>query len=351
MSRAFLFSLGLVSFLAFTAPLGWADPAPPIPPVPKFTVGESQLIPVIGKNTWYVNDSVFPWLPDKAGTGRVAFWGDGCVIRYSGPDILHLAPPADNKTVTVTDAPGTNGDWHRNGGWMLTATRTDDGTLVGFVHGEDHQFADTKYGEWNSTGVWTSQDDGVTWINQGEVVGRKKPDVHGFGGMALNECLWDAAHKRWLGYSGPYAFVSSDPHAMPGTWRGYHDGDFTQPVDVNADMPALTPAPGLEHAGVTWGGLTYNSYLKQYIMTWETGKAMKAAFSPDGVNWGPVTTLVDGTAPGGLNGDVSYTFIAGDTVTISGQDCYVVYMLYPATGKAASGNRKDMIRRPLHFKL
>jgi hypothetical protein len=319
-------------------------------PVPKFTVGDAEVIPVIGKHTYYINDSAFPYLTDKEGTGRIAFWGDGIVIRYAGPDIEHLAPPPGNGTVTVTNAPGKDSSWHANGGWMLTATRTADGTLVGFVHGEDHKFADGKYGEWNSTGVWTSTDDGVSWTNQGEVVGSKKPDVHAFGGMALNECVWDAPNKRWLGYSGPYAFISSDPLGLPGTWYGFHDGDFTQPVDVGARMPPLTPAPGLEHAGVRWGGLTYNTYLKQFILTWDGGKSVKAAFSPDGIHWGPVTTLFQETLPGALGDDVTYPFIAGDTDTLSGQDCYLMYMLHPP-GKTVSGNRKDMIRRPLHFEL
>ncbi len=219
---------------------------------------------------------------------------------------------------------------------MLTATHIADGTLVGFVHGEDHSFDDGKYGEWNSTGVWTSQDDGLTWINQGEVVGSKKPATHGFGGMALNECLWDAANKRWLGYSGDYAFASSDPHGLPGTWFGYHDGTFSQPVDVNAPVPPLTPVPGLEYSGITWGGFTYNSYLKQFILTWESNKAVKAVFSPDGITWGPVTTLYHDEEPGAQGDAITYPFIAGDTDTASGQDCYLVYMYHPPGEKTES---------------
>ena len=113
--------------------------------VPKFTVGDPQVIPVVGKKTYYINDSTFPFLPDKAGTGRVALWSDAVVIRYAGPDIQHMAPPPGNAPVTATDAPAMDGFWHANGGSMLTATRLDDGTLVGFVHGEDHRFAEKKF--------------------------------------------------------------------------------------------------------------------------------------------------------------------------------------------------------------
>jgi hypothetical protein len=113
--------------------------------VPSFTVGDPQVIPVVGKKTDYINDSTFPFLPDKAGTGRVVFWGDAAVIRYAGPDIEHMAPTPGTAPVIVTDAPGKDGSWHANGGWMLTATRLNDGSLVGFVHGEDHRLAEKKF--------------------------------------------------------------------------------------------------------------------------------------------------------------------------------------------------------------
>jgi hypothetical protein len=307
---------------------------------PDVRVGQAQVIPVRGQDTYWINDSVFPFLPDKTGAGRLAFWGDGVVRRYAGPDIDHLAPAPDGK-VPVENAPGKDRRWFANGTWMLTATRAADGVLVGFVHGEDHKFADGQYGEWNSTGVWTSNDDGVSWVNQGEAIGSRKPDVHAISGLAMNECLWDAGNKRWLGYSGPYAFVSTDLHALPGTWRGYNNGAFSQPIDVSAPQPPLTPAPGLEHAGVTWGGLTYNSFLKQFIMTWVRGRSIRVTFSSDGLHWGRVTTLF-------RDRNISYASIIGETDTRCGQDCSLVYM-YTPPGKTISGNRKDMMRRPVHF--
>jgi hypothetical protein len=319
--------------------------------LPTFTVGPASFIPIPGKKTWYVNDSVFPFMPSRDGKGVLAFLGDAIVMRYSGPDIEHLTPPENDMVVTTTPAPGVDGAWHKDGGWMLTATRQPDGTLVAFVHGENHSFADGKYGEWNSTGAWTSTDDGLTWTDWGEAVGSKKPDQHAFGGLAMNECIWDAANKRWLGYAGPHALISTDPLAKPGTWFGYKDGAFSEPIDVNA-VPHLSPAPGLEKAGVTWGGLTYNSYLKQYIMTWVAGHKVMAAFSADGVTWDHVTTLFesDDEADKKQGDDITYAFLVGDTDTASGQDCWLVYMHHPP-GKTLSGNRKDMMRRPVHFDL
>ncbi|HEX4141221.1 MAG TPA: hypothetical protein VHY09_12800 [Candidatus Methylacidiphilales bacterium] len=322
-------------------------------PLPQFTVGPSTVIPVLGKKTWYVNDSVYPLLRARDVSGVLAFWGDGIVMRYAGPDIKQLTPPENSDVVTATPAPGVATDWRRAGNWMLTATRRPDGTLVGFVHGENHTFADGKYGEWNSTGVWTSADDGVTWTDWGVAEGAKQPEHHGFGGLAMNECIWDAANKRWLGYSGPYPLISTDPLAKPGTWFGYRDGAFSQPIDAQAEAPKLSPAPGLEKAGVSWGGLTYNSYLKQYIMTWVSGHKVMAAFGPDGLNWNHVSTLFDGEENGEPSGgEITYAFLVGDTDTSSGQDCWLVYMYHPpGKTKTVSGHNKDMVQRPVHFEL
>ena len=318
---------------------------------PFFTVGDLHSIPIPGtkKQTWFINDSAFPFLPVRAGTGIMAFLGDAVVGRYSGPDIDHLSVTG-SIPVPVSESPGVDSHWRANGGWMLTATRISDGTLVAFVHGEDHHFADGGYGEWNSTGVWTSTDDGLTWLDHGEVLGSQKPAHHAFGGLAMNECIWDPAAKRWLGYAaGGYVFTSADIHAAPGTWYGYNKGAFSSHINVNALAPSLTPAPGLQNADLTWGGLTYNRYLQRYILSWAAGsRSVKAAFSPDGLHWDNVLTLYSDTTPNTTSDDITYAFIVGETDTLSGQDCNLVYMYHPP-GKTVSGNRKDVVRRPIHF--
>ena len=106
----------------------------------------------------------------------------------------------------------------------------------------------------------------------------------------MSEVIWDSAHQRWLGYGGRQPFISTDPYGLPGTWYGYYAGGFTQHIDVTAPTPPMWRAPELEKANVTWGGLTHNSYLKQFILTWMPNgdpKTVRAAFSPDGFHWGP----------------------------------------------------------------
>ena len=332
---------------------------------PEYTLGVDALIPVLGdkSDTWAINDSVFPYLPNQDGSGYIAFWGDATVRRYAGADLLDLAPTPAAVTglAAVTTADGVDSSsengWAANGRWMLTAARIADGSLVAFVHGENHQFADKVKGhEWNSTGVLTSQDDGFTWIDHGPIVASPKPAIGSNGGLNMTEVVWDAANQRWLGYAGKIPFISTDPQGLPGTWYGYHDDGksppgFTQHIDPAAATPPLSSAPGLKDYSVTYGGLTYNRYLKQYILTWmNNGDArnVQAIFSPDGLNWEPKSEKVLAWEPQGIS--VSYPFIVGDTDTLSGQDCYLVYMRQqPAGTPTSSGLRKDMIRRSIHF--
>ena len=102
---------------------------------------------------------------------------------------------------------------------------------------------------------------------------------------------------------------------------------------------------------MTYGGLTYNRYLRQYILTWMNNgdtRNVQAIFSPDGLNWETGSQRVLASEPAGV--PVSYPFIVGDTDTLSGQDCYLVYMRQPPSGtQAVSGLRKDMILRSIHF--
>lgn len=320
------------------------------PALPIFTVGEDARIPIRGGDTYYINDSIFPFLRNRDDTAWLAFWGDGGVRRFIGTDLMTLQAPAGDKGVVTAHAPGVDASsangWDANGDWMLGAHRTADGTLVAFVHGENHHFADGKYGEWNSTGLWVSTDDGLHWTNYGQVVATPKPATGQFGGAGIGG-LWDPLHQRWLGYNGDQAFISNDPLAMPGTWYGYYNGAFTQHVDVTKPLPALTAAPGLASSYLnngTGGGMSYNHHLRQFIRTWMwfgKNQQVLADFSPDGLHWtGPVVLFTEtGTR------EMSYGFVLGDSGDRSGQDCFLVYMRTPPTGAP----RKDMIRRPIHF--
>ncbi|MQA40751.1 putative Ig domain-containing protein [Rugamonas aquatica] len=348
-------------------------------PTPIFNVGQDVVVPTAGSTshdfyspTYYINDSIWPWLPNKDGTGYIAFWAAAKPQRYSGPDLFHLVQPKNSQTImnTMIYAPGVDHSWATgpaaNGIWMQSATRTSDGTIVATAHAESHQFANGDIGEWYSTLLLTSQDDGITWTNYGPIVASSKNTVPSaptkiFGGLNMYTVIWDASNQRWLGYGATAAssngktsytghvtaYVSYDPKAMPGTWYGYYKGAFTQRIDVNAPPPALSPLPGLPNAFITAGSLTYNNYLKQYIFMWMVDghdQQINAAFSVDAVHWGPaITFFTESTTP--VLHKAYYPFILGDTSTISGQDAYLIYMRSPNT----TLNVTDIISRKIHF--
>jgi hypothetical protein len=320
--------------------------------IPTYAVGAAQIVPVpSGPNsisTWYFNDSVFPYVYTSDGVTKMGFFGAGAVYRYSGVDMMHLEPSPGQ--VKMTRAPGVDGSWENaydaNGDWMLTATRAGDGTLVGFVHGENHQFSDGVYGEWNSSGVWTSTDDGKSWMNWGVIVGSPKPTNGGvFGGAGLSEVIWDARNNRWIGYGANQPYVSYDMYAKPGTWFGMDSGgNFTIQMDPTRNPIGLTSAPGLT-SSVTWGGLSYNTHINEYIMTWMPfgdTHTVYAAFSKDCLHWSAAIQLFSEDA----SHYITYPSIIGPTDTSTQQDTYLIYERTPPTGP----NRNDIVRRTLNFK-
>ncbi len=321
------------------------------PYVPTFTVGHAQVVPtphVSGVDTNAFNDSVFPFLPSQDGSTMILFWGDGWAHRYAGPDLMHMQP-APGTLVTRTRAPGVPSGpnaYDYNGDWMNEAHRMADGSLVAFVHAENHIFSDGVYGEQNSTGLWISTDDGYSWTDYGQVVGSLKPaNGGGYHGSNLNVGpIWDEKNSRWLGYDGQVPYVSKDPHGMPGTWFAKDSNEqFTIPVDPTVSHIGATAVDSLP-AKTNGGNLSFNSYLNEFVMVYQCNgdnTNVHISFSKDGLNWGGNTILAWESSPG----TASYPQLIGTTDQAGGQDMQLVYERTPPTGH----NRKDIVTRPVHF--
>jgi hypothetical protein len=146
-----------VSF-AFTTELG----APTVVHVPPSEV------------RYYANDSTFPYLPNSQGTANITFWVNGVNYRSTGQS-LDTMGPINPTTPVLKD---TGNDFDNNGAWLFAAQRPHNasGTIFGFYHAEDHVFGDGGLGkQWNTTGLATSDDDGVTWVKKGQILGSPHP--------------------------------------------------------------------------------------------------------------------------------------------------------------------------------
>lgn len=323
--------------------------------VPTFAVGPDVVVPtpvVSGGSAYYFNDSVFPYLPSEDGTTNILFWGDAWAHRYSGPDILHMQP-SPGTLVTRTRIGGLPSDdtaYDSNGDWMNEAHRMSDGSLVAFVHAENHHFT-TGSGQWNSTGLWISEDDGNSWTDYGQVAGDPKPAAGQFGGWNYDiGPIWDTVNSRWIAYCGNTPFVSRDPHGMPGTWYAKDTtADFTIPMNPTKKLTGYTTEPSLP-SSMSGGSISWNTYLNEYVIVYqENGDSNNAriAFSADGLHWvGNVELTSEPTG-----GNISYMQLIGTTDQLGGQTMQLVYDRQPAVGNRYGKNNKDIVTRTLTFTL
>ncbi|MFJ5293391.1 hypothetical protein [Streptomyces sp. NPDC088348] len=321
-----------------------ASASDPAPAVIATTLGTPQVVPVPSNPVnWYANDSTFPYLPNAQGTTNITFWVDGANYRSTGQSLDTMGPINPTKAVLGS---GTSGSFDGNGAWLSSAQRDPNnsaGVIYGFYHAEDHVFADGSYGEWNSTGLATSTDDGVTWTKKGKIIGIPKPSAHTSGGVEANSVIYDKVNKRWLAIGHGVGFASTDPNAAPGTWKGWNQGTFSTPMPAASASPKLQALPGLS-TNMATNSITWNTYLNRYVMVWQAWgdtTGVHITTSADGVHWDPSKVLFGTDSSKQIN----YAQIIGVSSSQSGQDAMLVYEQWPPT----TGRNRDMIERPIHF--
>lgn len=296
-------------------------------------------------------DSAFAVVEDGA-NGVLMFWTDGDTYRVPGSAAPPLAPggplPAGTPsplTPVLTRDNSTNSSYDYNGNWLLASYRLSNGSLVGFTHTENHNFAcGGGYAEWNFGAVVRSDDDGMSWHKVGLAVADPQPCTAEFGGNGYSSVLPHPA-GGFIGYGGCSAFRSTDPAGAPGSWLRWVKGAFSSP-GINGSAPQCLPGvPGNACCPIAHWNAALDAFVMIYT-TWGNNNTLYVAASYDGLSWGPSTVLLVEPAPFAI----AYGQVIGasnsSVVTASGAGT-LVYARAPPTGDKP----RDFIRRSITFQL
>jgi hypothetical protein len=252
--------------------------------------------------------------------------------RYStylveGTDVQHLTG-----LPRLVLSPGDPGEFDNGAAEAFAVVRS--GTkLYAFYQAEDQEGlpANTLFGVsgfYLSIGLAESDDDGYTWVKKGQIIRCAKPkewaiDPHQGGrGVGLPGGLADASGKYFYIYytdlstpqggtggqiSVARASLENGP-PLPGNWKKYFQGDFTEPGLGGKETPIIDLYSS-GHSGARYGRPTYSESLKKYVMVFNVNRAKEwkdalppetsgiyLALSDDLVRWSSQVKLVSGYA-------------------------------------------------------
>jgi hypothetical protein len=134
-------------------------------------------------------------------------------------------------------------------------------------------------------------------------------------------------------------------------WFKYHEGRWSQP-GVGGLSTAVFTDPGSQVHWPYFPGVSYNSYLGQYIMVTSTSRAssdedvstqLRISFSHDGLHWSPSELIAQATPD-----ELMYPSIigTGDDPLVSGRS-FFVYYIRSELGGWESGEELNVNRRTI----
>ena len=330
----------------------------------------------------------------------LAYFPDGAVsILQSTPDAaFRMIVPAGVRSYlvegdgldaltksTMTLAPGRPGEFDNGYAGICSVYRHRDGKLYGFYHAEDQEdmppIPGGVPGFFCSIGMAVSEDRGQSWRKLGQAITSAKPKSwaafpgqpdRGAGevGVVLSR---DTRHllayytehsrmeRRGVQICLARADISDQP-PIPGTWRKYRDGRFSQPGFGGLDTPVLSVA-AMDNADAAFPQVSYSEYLGKYVMVFNINvwkeyvekdrKLLKsgvyAAYSADGIAWSKPEMLVKDYAVSRTGKSVSWhpTIIWSDPEHRTG---WVVYSHSHEWGHAHQGGTPHyMVGREIRF--
>jgi hypothetical protein len=300
---------------------------------------------------------VYPWFPDghisflPDGNSFQMYWAGSSSYRSMGTTIESQVrnPPTGS---ALTKGASTN-DFDNGGAWLMSVFRQDGDNLIGFYHGEDHHwpgYSNPGNIAWKSIAYCSSTDNGITWTKGGQMITSPtaKPASPTWGGSGDACVVYDAKNARWVAFYQEhwiYTAISTNPIPLPGTWRKYHNGSYSQPGlgGLQTRVPGLTG-----HAGAN-PSVHFNTHLKKWVMVWHTWNSLPntptvwLSTSDDLLHWQPPVKIVSVTEAG----KAWYPTIIGQTDVLASEYANLYYAYWPDK----SHWQRQFIGVPIRFHL
>jgi hypothetical protein len=264
-------------------------------------------------------------LLEAAGAPRLVLTALTSTYLVEGSDLLHLS-----KATSIVQ-PGAAGEFDNGYAGVGAVVRIGD-TYYGFYHAEDQEdlpaLAGGIPGYYASIGLVTSLD-GTSWMKRGQVITSAQPKSwQAFAGQGDRGAaepgavvsrdgeyvyLYYTEHSRVEGRAVDICVARADLSVgppLPGTFRKYRSGSFSEPGLGGKDSPVVTAA-AFANSNVLEGHVTYVRAVDKYLMLYgvdayqerQAGRApttsgLYAAWSDDGVSWAaPERLLADQAIP------------------------------------------------------
>lgn len=251
--------------------------------------------------------------------------------------------------------------WSDGGAWLMGIHKLIDGRLLALVHAESHWYPrDPAYTAYKSVGLAYSSDNGLTWNTSDSyrvlTPPYAKPDKPVWSGNGDGALVWDPFYQRYLCFYTASRFPlnnpllsqtespklslasTSEPTALPTTWKKYNGTHFSQPGLGGFDTPLknLDTIPGANPS------VHFNIYLNRWIIVWYkwNPRYIYISSSFDAINWGKPQILINDSD------DLQYPNIIGETHDLGGKTVRIYYArMLPNSGK------REILTREITFEI
>jgi len=233
-------------------------------------------------------------------------------------------------SVPIIGPSGVGFDFHYAGpGSVIYASNDQD--LLMFYHAEDQQWADLgglDSAYYCSIGLARSNDNGQTWIREGQIItGRDpKPDtpVRAANGASVPCALVDKNDGYiYIFYTDQPTFqgIATGPDEIhvarslisddgaPGSWKKYYQGGFTEP-GILGNSEAVIRRTNAEASFTAFASISFNTSIDSYIAVLLSGNGFYYSTSLDKVNWKLPKRFFNFPVPGSMlqTGDKWYCY-------------------------------------------